>query len=65
MSWASPGTVPQPAPTLAYSKHPITAERPGRIVMLPRAAPLDQTRLRAHPGAVSFTDGVSGQITYH
>jgi alkaline phosphatase D len=65
VSWASPGTVAQPAPTLAYSKHPITGENPGRIVKLPAPAPLDQTQLRTQPSAVSFTDGNSGQTTYH
>ena len=39
VSWASPGTVAQPAPTLAYSTQPITAANPGRIVALPAPAP--------------------------
>jgi hypothetical protein len=65
VSWASPGTVAQPAPTLAYSKHPITEHNPGTIIRLPPARPLDQTRLRTGPDATSFTDGLSGQTTYH
>jgi Purple acid Phosphatase, N-terminal domain/Calcineurin-like phosphoesterase len=65
VSWASPGTVAQPTPTLAYSKHPITEHNPGTIVRLSPARPLDQTRPRTQPGAVSWTDGNSGQTTYH
>jgi alkaline phosphatase D len=65
VSWASPGTVEQPAPRLAYSKHPITERNPGTVVRLPAAEPLDQTRLQTRPDAVSFTDGVSRQTTYH
>jgi hypothetical protein len=65
VSWASPGTVAQPAPRLAYSKHPITERNPGTVVRLPAAEPLDQTRLQTRPDAISFTDGVSGQTTYH
>jgi purple acid phosphatase-like protein/calcineurin-like phosphoesterase family protein len=65
VSWASPGTEAQPAPTLAYSKHPITAENPGRIVKLPAPAALDQRQLRTQPGAIGYTDGNSGQTTYH
>jgi hypothetical protein len=65
VSWASPGTVAQPAPTLAYSRQPITAENPGRIVALPAPAPPDPTQLRIRPAAISFTDGVSGQTTFH
>src|SRR5258708_7893132 len=65
VSGASPGTVAQPAPTMAYSKHPITEHNPGTIVRLPTARPLDQTRLQTRPDATSFTDGVSGQTTYH
>src|SRR5579875_3356918 len=65
VSWASPGTVAQPAPKLAYSKHPLSEHNPGTIVRLPAARPLDQRRLRTEPDAISFTDGVSGQTTYH
>src|SRR6185369_5043062 len=32
VSWSAPGTVAQPAPTLAVSAHPITAHNPGRLV---------------------------------
>jgi hypothetical protein len=65
VSWAAPGTVAQPAPFLAYSASPITAENPGRIVALPQPAPPDPTQLRTRPAAISFTDGSSGQTTYH
>jgi alkaline phosphatase D len=65
VSWASPGTVAQPAPTLAYSEQPITAENPGRIVKLPAPTALDPTQLRTRPAALSFIDGGSGQTTYH
>ena len=65
VSWASPGTVAQPDPTLAYSKRPITEENPGRIVKLPAPGPLDQTRPRTQPGVIGYTDGNSGQTTYH
>ncbi len=65
VSWAAPGTVAQPAPTLAYSRHPITAANPGRIVTLPAPAPPDPTKLRIRPAAISFTDGDTGQTTYH
>src|SRR5262249_48881079 len=58
--WASPGPIAQPAPTLAYSERPITAENPGKITALPEPTPLDPTRLRNRPASVSFTDGGSG-----
>ena len=35
VSWSAPGTVAMPAPTLVYSKQPITAENPGAPVFLP------------------------------
>src|SRR5580692_8859245 len=41
VSWLAPGTVPMPAPTLAYSRRPITAASPGRIVRLPDPQPLN------------------------
>ena len=44
VSWSAPGTVAQPAPTLAFSTQPITARNPGRLVKLPDPAPLDVTR---------------------
>ena len=65
ISWSAPGTVPQPAPTLAYSTAPITPNRPGRIVRLPEPKPLDVTQHYPQAAAVSFTDGLSGQTTYH
>jgi alkaline phosphatase D len=65
VSWAAPGTVAQPTPELAYSRHPITAENPGTIVRLPAPEPLEYTRPRAGAAAVSFADSGSGQTTYH
>jgi alkaline phosphatase D len=65
VSWAAPGTVVQPAPVLAYSRHPITAENPGKLVRLPAPEPLEYTRPRAGAAAVSFADSGSGQTTYH
>jgi len=65
VSWAAPGTVAQPAPTLAYSRHPITAENPGKVIALPAPEPLEYTRPRAEVTAVSFADSGSGQTTYH
>src|ERR1700744_4587080 len=47
VSWAAPGTVAQPAPKLAYSRHPITAETPGKVIALPKPEPLEYTRPRA------------------
>jgi len=64
VSWSAPGTVAQPAPTLAISTRPITAEHPGEIVRLPKPAPLDVTRRYAAAASVSFTDGLNGQTTY-
>jgi Purple acid Phosphatase, N-terminal domain/Calcineurin-like phosphoesterase len=65
VSWSAPGTVPMPAPMLAYSKQPITAENPGALVFLPDPAPLDLTRPRTAPCVTSFTDGQTAQTTYH
>jgi hypothetical protein len=59
VSWSAPGTVAQPAPTLAYSTSPITAGHPGRVVTLPRPAPLDVTRRYGPAASVSFTDGLN------
>ena len=64
VSWSAPGTVAQPAPTLAYSTSPITAGHRGRVVKLPRPAPLDVTRRYGPVASVSFTDGLNGQTTY-
>jgi Purple acid Phosphatase, N-terminal domain len=52
------------APTLAYSTSPITAGHPGRVVTLPRPAPLDVTRRYGPAASVSFTDGLNRQTTY-
>jgi Purple acid Phosphatase, N-terminal domain/Calcineurin-like phosphoesterase len=65
VSWLAPGTVPQPAPKLAYSTNPITAGNPGEVVHLPPPAPLDLTRPRPEAAATSFADGLSGFTTYH
>jgi hypothetical protein len=64
VSWSAPGTVAQPAPTLAYSTSPITAAHPGRVVKLPRPKPLDVTRRYGPAASVSFSDGLNGQTTY-
>jgi alkaline phosphatase D len=65
VSWAAPGSVPQPAPALAYSTEPITAGNPGKLIHLPAPEPLDVTRRYADAAAVSFTDGLNGQTVYH
>src|SRR6476660_9669416 len=54
VSWSAPGTVAQPAPTLAYSTSPITAGHRGQVVKLPRPAPLDMTRRYGPAASVSF-----------
>ncbi|MBR7839026.1 metallophosphoesterase family protein [Actinospica durhamensis] len=64
VSWSAPGTVAQPAPTLAYSTSPITAHNRGHLVKLPDPAPLDVARRYEKASAVSFTDGLNGQTTY-
>ena len=38
VSWSAPGTVAQPAPSLAISTRPITAEHPGTLIRLPEPA---------------------------
>ncbi|MFC4244904.1 fibronectin type III domain-containing protein [Gryllotalpicola reticulitermitis] len=65
VSFSAPGTVPLPAPTLAYSKHPITRENRGTIVKLPKPTPLNAKSVRTGPAATSFTDGTSGFTTYN
>lgn len=35
VSWSAPGTVPMPAPTLAYSTRPISATNRGKVIALP------------------------------
>jgi alkaline phosphatase D len=64
VSWSAPGTVPQPAPTLAVSTGPITAGNPGRLIKLPDPKPLDVTQRYEEAASVSFTDGLNGQTTY-
>ena len=64
VSWSAPGTVPQPAPTLAVSTEPITAGNPGWLIKLPDPKPLDVTQRYEEAASVSFTDGLNGQTTY-
>src|SRR6201999_2686137 len=59
-----PGTGEQPAPTRAFSAHPITAHNPGRLVKMPDPKPLDVTQRYPEAASVSFTDTLSGQTTY-
>ena len=67
VSWSTPGTVAMPAPTLAYSRSPLSARNPGTVIALPTSAsPLDLTAgPRVGPTATSFADGLSGQTTFH
>ncbi len=66
VSWSAPGTVPMPAPTLAYSTRPISATNRGRVIGLPESAPLDLTKgPRRGPSSTSFLDGQTGQTTFH
>lgn len=66
VSWSAPGTVPMPAPTLAYSTRPISATNRGKAVALPEPMPLDLTKgPRRGPTSTSFLDGQTGQTTYH
>src|ERR1700722_10055141 len=65
VSWLAPGTVPMPAPTLAYSRRPVTALSPGRGVRLPDPQPLNVTAPYRPESAVSFTDGLNAQTTYY
>src|ERR1700744_3072253 len=64
VSWSAPGTVAQPAPTLAFSTQPITAHNPGWLVKMPDPKPLDVTERYGEAASVSFTDGLNGQTTY-
>src|ERR1700691_203207 len=65
-SWSAPGTVPMPAPTLAYSTRPISATNRGTVIALPASTPLDLTKgPRRGPSSTSFLDGQTGQTTYH
>jgi hypothetical protein len=64
VSWSAPGTVAQPAPTLAYSTSPITASKPGTVVVLPDPTPLDVTKPYPDAVAISFDDGLNAQTTF-
>ncbi len=65
VSWAAPGTVAQPAPSLAFSDLPLSAANLGHVITLPQPEPLSLKEVRYGPQAVSFTDGLSGETTYH
>src|SRR3984957_4527467 len=66
VSWSAPGTVPMPAPTLAYSTRPISARNRRTVIALPESEPLDLTNgPRRSPSSTSFLDGQTGQTTYH
>jgi hypothetical protein len=66
VSWSAPGTVPMPAPMLAYSTSPITAENAGALVFLPDPEPLDLAQgPRTGPCVTAFPDGQTAQTTYH
>ncbi|HEX4832174.1 MAG TPA: metallophosphoesterase family protein [Trebonia sp.] len=65
VSWAAAGTVRQPAPALAYSTKPVTRHNPGQVIRLPHPQPLDVAKRYEQASAVSFTDGLGGQTTYH
>jgi hypothetical protein len=65
VSWLSPGEVPAPAPTLAYSPRPITAANRGRVITMPEPQELDVTKERGPTSSISFTDGLSAQTTYY
>jgi Purple acid Phosphatase, N-terminal domain len=64
VSWSAPGTVAQPAPTLAWSTRPITDANPGHLIKLPDPSPLDVSRRYDEASSVSFTDDLNGQTTY-
>src|ERR1700744_3479330 len=66
VSWSAPGTVPMPAPALAYSTRPISARNRGKVIALPKSRPLDLTKgPRRGPSSTSFLDGQTGQTTFH
>jgi hypothetical protein len=65
VSWSAPGTVAQPAPTLTVSDKPLTAGHRGQVFKLPRPEPLSLKEVRFGPQAVSFTDNLSAETTYH
>src|SRR6202011_976871 len=52
VSWSAPGTVAQPAPTLAFSTRPISSANPGWTIKLPDPQPLDVTRRYGEAAAV-------------
>jgi Purple acid Phosphatase, N-terminal domain/Calcineurin-like phosphoesterase len=64
VTWMAPGTVPQPAPTLAYSRFPLSTANPGRVIELPEPEPLDVSQHYPRASSVSFTDGLNAQTTY-
>ena len=64
VSWMAPGTVAQPAPTLAYSRSPIGPGNPGRVIRLPEPRQLDVSKHYPKASSVSFTDGLNAQTTF-
>jgi Purple acid Phosphatase, N-terminal domain/Calcineurin-like phosphoesterase len=64
-SWAAPGTVAQPAPSLTFSDRPLGRENPGQVIRLPKPEPLSMKEVRFGPQTISYTDGLSGETTYH
>jgi phosphodiesterase/alkaline phosphatase D-like protein len=64
VSWLAPGTVAQPAPTLAYSRSPIGHGNPGRVIQLPEPKQLDVSKHYPRASSVSFTDGLNAQTTF-
>jgi hypothetical protein len=65
VSWSAPGSVPMPAPTLTFSRHPIGADTKATTISLPEPRPLDVTRPYEDAAAVSFQDGLNGQTTFY
>ena len=65
VSWLSPGTVPMPAPTLTYSRSPISKHNPGRTIQLPEPKPLDVSKRYPKASSVSFQDGLNAQTTFY
>jgi hypothetical protein len=64
ITWLSPGSVPQPAPTLTYSTSPLSSSNPGRTIQLPQPQPLDVTQAYPKASSVSFQDGLNAQTLY-
>src|ERR1700691_3335622 len=65
VSWAAPGTAAQPAPSLTISDRPLSAENPGHVITMPDPEPLSLKDVHFGPQPISFTDGLSGETTFH